>query len=135
METYYCDGSQHRELNKLAVGVVNGTASIYYDTEDFEWERSTHEVVAITKAINYALKKGSSNIVVVNDDKHLVRMIQCAKVNQKMKSKGWKNRTEFKRLVSLIKQHDVLVRTPVTVYDKEQILKCHKLSRSYLQTV
>lgn len=132
METYYCDGSQHKELNKLGIGIVKGDASLYYDTEEFEWQRSTHEIVAITKAINCAIENKDKHIVVVNDDRHLVQMVQYAKVNMKLKSKGFKKKIEFRRLVSLVKQHDIVVRTPQSEYDKSQILKCHHLSRTYL---
>lgn len=135
METYYCDGSQHKELNKMGIGVVKGEASLYYDTEEFEWQRSTHEIVAITKAINYAIENKDKHIVIVNDDKQLVSMIQQAKVNLKLKSKGFRRKTEFRRLVNLVKEHDVLVRHPQSEYDKRQILKCHHLSRSYLTAV
>lgn len=133
METFYCDGSQHKEMNRMGVGVVKGSVDIYYNIPTFDWKRCTHEIIAITKAISFAIKNNTSNIVVVNDDKQLVNMIQKAKVNIKLKSKGFKKKAEFTRLMKLVKEHDVLVRTPQSEFDKRQILKCHHLSRTYLR--
>lgn len=133
METFYCDGSQHKEMNRMGIGVVKGGTDIYYSIPSFDWKKCTHEIIAITKAINYAIENKSNNIVIVNDDRQLVNMVQMAKVNMKLKSNGFKKKIEFRRLVKLVKEHDVLVRTPQSEYDKKQILKCHHLSRSYLR--
>lgn len=133
METYYCDGSQHKELNKLGIGVVKGSEKRYYNVSDFEWRSMCHEIYAITEAIKLAIEHDSKHIVVVNDDRQLVDVIQKAKINMKMKSKNFKKKTEFRRMLNLVKKHDVFVRTPQSEFDKQQILKCHHLSRSYMK--
>lgn len=134
METYYCDGSQHKKLNKMGIGITKGNTKVYYDIQEFEWERCSYEIIAVTKAIEYAIQSKTKSIVVVNDDRHLVEMIKQARLNMRMRTKGSK-RLEFKRLVNLVKKHEVEVRTPQSRYDKKQIRKCHDLSRSYMNSV
>lgn len=134
METYYCDGSQHKELNRLGVGITKDGTDYYYEVDDFDYEMNLHEIEAIKRTAELALrsKRSDGNIIIVNDDRYLVQRIQSIKKNLKIKTGNLKKKQEFRDLVKILKENDIIVRAPANPYDKSQILKCHHLSRTYL---
>jgi hypothetical protein len=50
----------------------------------------------------------------------------------KIRTGKLKRKQEFKELIRLLKENDVVVRSPKNPYDRMQIGKCHRLSRSYI---
>lgn len=137
METYYCDGSQHRGLNKLGIGVTKDGTDYYYEADDHDCSKNLHEIEAIKRTAELALisKRGDSSIVIVNDDKYLIQIIQSIKKNMRIKTGNLKKKQEFRDLVKMLKENDIIVRAPANPYDRTQINRCHHLSRTYLSKV
>lgn len=133
MRIYYCDGSQHKELQKQGVGVVSDDFETYLETEEFDWKQQTHEISAIEKTIEIAVHQKSNPIVVISDDKHLVGFIKKTFSSLKRYNKV-KEDARYKRLISLIHTHHVKLRTPQTIEEKVYMKRAHHLSRSYLDT-
>lgn len=132
MRTYYCDGSQHKGYNKLGIGIVSGETEYHFNTSEYDHDKCIYEIEAIRKTIEVAVKDGCNKIVVVNDDRSLVKKIQEIKQDRKITSSALRKKEEFKSLVKLIKGHDVQVRCPKTTEDKINIRRCHHLSRRYM---
>lgn len=132
MDTYYCDGSQHKGYGKLGVGIVSNSDEFYYDTEEFDHGSCIHEIEAIRKTIELAVRNNNGNIVIVNDDRHLVKKIQESKDNRKLSGKLLRKKKEFINLVGLVKEYNITVRIPDSKEDKAKIKRCHHLSRRYM---
>lgn len=130
MKIYYCDGSQSKKLGKLGVGIVSGENSRYFEYDDFVWTEQTHEIVAITKAIEVALEEKANPIIVVNDDINLTRVIEKGLRDKKKRLN--KSRRKFSELIDLIECHSVQVKNPVNQSERVKIKKAHDLSRTYI---
>ena len=127
MITYYCDGSQYN--NKIGVGIAGNSIYQAIETDCHNWRSQVHEIVAITKAIEKAVKLSDDHIRIVNDDKHLINAIR-----NKLQGKRTtlEKKDEFIRMMNLIEHYRVIVDTPKNEKDKKQIKKCHELSRKFL---
>ncbi|MEK4025403.1 reverse transcriptase-like protein [Sporosarcina sp. FSL W7-1283] len=89
---YYCDGSQHKGYGKLGIGIVRDDAEYHFSTREFDHDKCTHEIEAIRKTIEIAIKDGFNDIVVINDDRGLVRKIQEIKQDRKITSRALKKK-------------------------------------------
>lgn len=128
---YYCDGSQHKELGKMYVGIVGQGITGSYEILNFWWEEQLHEVEAIIKVIELVDGKGKL-ITIVNDDRYLINNLNKIIRGKKVKSKLLIKYPRFVYMLSLIEKFNVRFETPDTVEEKEIIKECHNLSRKYL---
>jgi hypothetical protein len=71
LKVYYCDGSQHKEFERLGIGITFGDFEYYHEITDFDYSKNLHEIEAIKRTVEFALKNKSGNekITIVNDDK------------------------------------------------------------------
>lgn len=133
MATYYCDGSQHIELNKIGLGVVINDEGYYFERTIADSNKNLHEIEAIKQTALMALGTDSKRgIVIINDDKNMVQRIQEIKKNLKIRTGNLKKKQEFKDLVKLLKENNIIVRSPESLHERQQIKRCHNLSRTYL---
>lgn len=132
MRVFYCDGSQHKELNKMGVGIVGRKMEMYHEIIEFEYDQMVYEVEAIIRTIEVAMSTGANKIRIYNDDRHLVKTIKRLSKGEKVKSKGLASKPRFCYLMRLVEEYNVKVAIPKTDLDKKNIKMCHNLSRSYL---
>lgn len=135
MRTYYCDGSQCKDIDVIGIGIVGRTTELGVEIPNLNWDLQNHEVEAIIKTIEFSFEDGAKKIKIINDDRMLVGTIKKMLKGEKVKSKGLIRKERFRYLVGLIKQHEVKVGIPKTEIDKQNIKKCHDLSRIYLAKI
>lgn len=131
LKTYYCDGSQQKELGKMGIGIVVGEEIFYEEYADIDWKLQIHEVMAIAKTVELAIARGDKNITIVNDDLHLVQTLNNY-VNRN-KNIPIRKRSKYKNLINLLKTNKIKLVVPSTRKDAESIRKAHHVSRLYLE--
>lgn len=133
MRTYYCDGSQHKELGKMGIGIVGKNVELYHEAKEYEHDQMIYEVEAIIKTIELAYSTGETRIKIYNDDKHLVSTIKRIQKGEKVKSKGLASKPRFQYMMKLVEENKVKFAVLKTEIEKKNIKTCHNLSRTYLK--
>lgn len=131
MKIYYCDGSQSKELEKLGVGIITETENLYFEYDDFSWGNQTHEIMAITKAIEVAIAEQSKPVIVVNDDGNLIRALD-KRLHKTRLNRGLKIEEKYQNLINLMNTHSVQVRPPKNSSERRKIKSAHNMSRAYI---
>lgn len=131
----YCDGSLHLEHKIIGIGIACEEFKEYIEMKKNDLSSQEHEIEALISTINLGISKGYRNFTVVNDDKGLINTTNRHLKKEKVKCKGLLQKKRYLHLLSLVKTHNIKLRTISSVDDRPYIKICHELSRSYLKPV